>query len=155
MVPFSIIKILQPGPLLFYKKQWSLEKKKVRENGQEVLVDDLTEVTSTPITKLQSLGQVRCYQIDCADLDEACWLHIIRQHLGLARVLKPAASSVGQSRYLTDDMVAFGLGGKWSLRRGEQLLLQDAPSLNFLIAQARRDLGENFIIGGSNGSATV
>jgi hypothetical protein len=119
----------------------TLEERRVYEDGQPVTKQELVEVTRTPITRLESLGQAKCYRVDCGGLYEECWLQIIRAKLGLGRVLQ----SEGNNLYLGTGFVVSGTGEEWSLRRNEEVLLR-APSLDFLLARARRTLGEHFVL---------
>jgi len=127
---------------------WTLVKRNIYQQGKYVLKDELTEETRTAITQLPGWGEARCYEVQCGGLYEECWIQIIRNHLGLARILKPARIGYGDKYYLHNDFAVYpGLdGSSWSLHKGDTTLLQGAPSLNYLIALARRDLGEHLVI---------
>lgn len=125
----------------------TLVKRYTREKGDNILQDDLAEETKTPITYFPGWGGARCYEVQCGGLYEECWLQIIRDHLGLGRVLKPAWS--GSEKFYThaDFMIHPSPdGSSWSLRQGDKIRLQNAPSPNYLVALARRDLGEHLVI---------
>lgn len=85
----------------------------------------LPGVAPDTITYLPGWGEARCYEVQGGGLYEECWMQIIRDHLGLGRMLKPAWS--GSEKFYTHAyfMIHPGPdGSSWSLRQG------DAPSEN-------------------------
>lgn len=116
------------------------ETRPVREGGEVVKREVLTETTPLPIERLQSLGRVHCYSVRCDGPYRQAWLQIIRRQLDLGIRLK----KTGQ-RYRNDNWVASPAADGWALRRDEEIVAQ-APSLNHLLVTARETLGVHFII---------
>jgi hypothetical protein len=138
----------------------AIEPRTIYENHKPVETNELTEITCTPISRLPThTGSVMCYQIRTEGRYKTAWLKIIREHLNLGiRLRSPeesALSVAGDDYFYTGDKwtvytipAAYAEEGKgrWTLQRGDQVVLSQAPSLNWLLSQARDDLGIRLII---------
>ncbi len=137
----------------------AIEPKTIYENHKAVQTTELTETACTPISRLPTqTGAVRCYRIQTEGRYKTAWLKIIREHLGLGiRLGLPEAGSFpaagddyfytnGQWTVYTAPAAYAKDNGRWTLQRGDQVVLSQAPSLNWLLSQARDDLGVQLII---------
>ena len=121
------------------------ETRKVREDGEYVDQEVLTETTQLPIQRLQSLGQIQAYSIRCEGRYRETWLQIIRQQLKLGiRLQKASANGVGDG-YRNGIWSINTTSENWVLQQGDEVVLQ-APSLNHLLTTARETLGVHFVI---------
>lgn len=118
----------------------TLETKKVMEDGQYVEKPHLTEATQLPINRLTSLGSVACYSIRCNGRYRDAWLQIIRQQLGLAIRLRQE----GDDRYRNGSWLACFIDDSWQLQKDDEPVVT-APSLIYLLTEARETLGLHFI----------
>ena len=119
------------------------------EDSQPEDQKQVVELTRTPITCLDSLGEVSCYQVRCAEDYRAAWLQIIRTQLQLGTILQAAPHPLGGERYAdgrwTIEPVSQTDETGWQLTDENEIVSQ-APSLNHLLVEARESLGVHFII---------
>lgn len=139
---------LQPNwaPWLWERGQQSHSRltrvsREVREGNQFVEKTELTETTEVPITRLNNLGTVACYRVQCAGRYRAAWLQLIREQLALGIRLKPD----GKQRYVAGDWLIHSQAEQWLLFQNEERLLASS-SLNFLLVEAQENLGLHFIV---------
>jgi hypothetical protein len=111
------------------------------DGGKPTEQTELTETTNLPVTRRSGLGSVGCYRVQCAGQYKAAWLQLIRQQLDLGIRLHPN----GKQRYVADAWRVHRQGEAWLLFREEERLLT-APSLNYLLVEARETLGLHFIV---------
>lgn len=123
----------------------TLSTRSVWEQGQEVEKTELIETTETPISRLDSLGTVACYRVQCGGRYKDAWLHLIRARLKLATPLQKEPQQSGKERYSGDGWRIVPTADGWSLlKEGEEVL--QAPSLNYLLTEARERLGVHFVL---------
>ncbi|MCG3209302.1 MAG: hypothetical protein FOGNACKC_02923 [Anaerolineae bacterium] len=121
---------------------WSLKTRTRYDGRQPVEVEELVEDSVQPIRRLDSLGQVACYAVECHDEHKAAWLQIIRTELKLGLVLPPAAAG---HQYQGEGWTVTAEAETWTLSRGRDVVLT-APSRTYLLTQARDKLGMHLVI---------
>ena len=114
------------------------------EDGQYVEKPHLVKATQLPISRLSSLGTVACYSVRCHGLYRDAWLQIIRQQLGLGIRLKQVPHIGGGHRYLNGSWAAYPTPDGWALHKGDECVAK-APSLDYLLTEARETMGLHFI----------
>jgi hypothetical protein len=121
------------------------ETRQVREDGEYVDQEVLTETTQLPIKRLKSLGQVQAYSVLCEGQYRDAWLQLIRHQLGLGIRLQKVSSGRGGGRYHNGIWSVNPTGENWVLLQGDEPELY-APSFNHLLTAARETLGVHFVI---------
>lgn len=129
------------------QSRMTLVKKTEYQDGQPVEAQRLTETTDIPIGSLDGLGQVACYAVHTDGRYRDAWLQIIRDQLQLEIVLQRQA--INEVAYRSNDGIwttaqtgAYGQD-EWQLVQGDEVVLE-APTLTFLLTQAREELGLYF-----------
>jgi len=127
----------------------TIQRQPVFEAGQRLEKVQVVETTDTPISRMQSLGQVACYSVHCDSGYKEAWLQLIRQQLDLAIRLQPIPHPSGGHSYRNGhwsvDQIVLPESRGWQLTCEGESLAQ-APSLNHLLTEARESLGLHFII---------
>ena len=123
----------------------TIETKNDRQEGQNIETEQLVQTQQTPIHPYQSQGQVTCYRVRTAGLYKEAWLHIIREQLGLGIPLYPAHIGPVQGYEEALWSIHPRSTERWILEYGDEERLS-APSLEFLLAKARQELGRHFLI---------
>jgi hypothetical protein len=123
----------------------TIEGKEVRSGGQTSEQEQLVQTAQTPIYRYEGQGRVACYRVRTQGLHKEAWLKIIREQLDLGIPLYPAQIGSGQGY----EEVLWSLypqdAEQWCLAYGEETLLS-GPTLEFLVAKARQDLGRHFLL---------
>ncbi len=137
-----------------------LEPKTIYEGRKPVKTTALTEASHTPIYRLDTqVGRVHCYRVRVDGPYKSAWLKIIRSHLGLAISLKKKSPPAEDHYYSSDGhwtvyiapaIYAADKERLWTLQREGQVVLPKAPSLNWLLSQARDTLGVHFVVKEAN-----
>lgn len=110
------------------------------EAGQRVEKKRVVEATRMPILKRDSLGTVFCYIVQCDEDYQIAWLQIIRNQLNLSVKLKLVSDGI----HTNGDWSVEEKLAKWKLMRGDEVLLSDIATLNYLMTQARDEFGVSF-----------
>jgi hypothetical protein len=125
----------------------AIETKEEYEDGQPVERQNLVQTSQTPISKHESRGRVACYRVRTRGPYKAAWLQIIREQLGLGIPLFVTQYG-GVERYEETLWSIYApKPDHWILDCGDEEILS-APSLDFLLAKARDELGRHFVIQG-------
>lgn len=127
-----------------YQKIRLMKTEKVWEDRQLVKRTEPKDVEIMPISRIVSsdnIGDVGCYQIFVAGEHREAWLHLIRTQLGLQIDLIPQGNDI----YLNGVWEVSGGSEAWGLFKGDDLVL-DAPSLDWLLVEAREKIGLNLAI---------
>jgi hypothetical protein len=117
-----------------------LETRRVLVDGQPVEKPELVQAHETPISRMDSLGEVVCYTILCHGRYQQAWLHLIRQQLNLG--LRLAKTGRG---YRAGRWAVYQTPEDWTLHQADQIVAR-APSLAYLLAEARQTLGLHFLL---------
>ena len=128
---------------------FAIETKEEYEDGQPVERPHLVQTSQTPISKYESRGRVACYRVHTKGQAKAAWLHIIREQLGLGIRLRSIQEGRDQRYKNAIWSVSADSSGQWILSGSDETILV-APTLEFLLAQARDQLGRHFIIPASS-----
>lgn len=123
----------------------AVESQEETENGETVERQHLVQTSQTPIERYQSYGQVACYRIRTGGDYKTAWLQIIRQQLKLGIPLWATQGGAGQRYEEALWSVYAEHANRWVLDYGDEQVLS-APSLDFLLAKARQELGRYFIL---------
>jgi hypothetical protein len=114
--------------------------------GYEVKKLKLMRLSLTPITRLNGLGSVTGYIVYCSGRYKEAWLDIIRKQLQLGVVLKKAGPSEQEHcPYLNGKWAARPTEEGWTLYQEDRAMLT-APSLEWLLLQARTEINTFFIL---------
>jgi hypothetical protein len=123
----------------------TVETYEEQQGGQAVEGQRLVQTSQTPIHRYDSRGRSGCYRIGTGGLYKAAWLQIIREQLGLGIRLLPTQTGARERYEDTVWSVSADASGRWILNSNDEDILV-APTLEFLLAQARDQLGRHFII---------
>ncbi len=132
------------------QQSWlTIETKQESHKGETVETEQVVQTSQTPIHPYKSEGEVACYRVRTAGQYKDAWLKIIREQLDLGIPLFPA--QIGRVEGYEEALWSIypQTSDQWILAYGEETTLT-GPTLEFLLAKARQELGRHFLIQGGS-----